>query len=131
MREANNTVLQSARNVNEWFDYFGTLSRHDFYATVGAVLTSGAKDVDRSLLLAIARKTHDDANFSEGLSIGEREKWEAFAEEVIFYAMASSDEKDRAAIEAGWSYTKDAGLRFGYKSGAIFETLRPHRVFSG
>jgi hypothetical protein len=86
--------------------------------------------VPRKFLMALARKLLEDAHFTDGLSKGERETWAEFADAMIANLMEKASQSDRELLQVAWAGEKDYAARFGYLSGAIYEVLAPHQVFS-
>lgn len=108
--------------------HFSGMTRSGFHEFLAGLMESGQPQ-NAHLLLGLARKLFEDANFSDGLPEAERISWSDFADNLLAQSMTGYPEAQRKSISDGWEATKDFAGRFGYKSGALYETLAPHRVF--
>jgi hypothetical protein len=83
-----------------------------------------------TVVLAAARKLHEFANFADDLDLEQRLKFEEMSKDIFKRAFVNSRQDQKEDMEKGWKSSQDLAERFGYRSGAIHETLAPHRIFS-
>lgn len=114
--------------ADELNQYFTKISYEEFRIVLDAVLGTGG--IKLNLVLALARKLHEHAHFSAGLSDRDRTVFIAEADEIMDFAFSMADEEVRPRISAAWDSSKDYCARFGFSSGVIYEVLAPHTVFS-
>ena len=93
-------------------------------------IVSTERAVSTSLLVGLARQLLRHGYFSEGLTEQERESFIVKADLIANVVLEGAEPSMSVTFKEAWAKDKDMNERFGYKSGAIWEALRPHRVFA-
>jgi hypothetical protein len=119
---------------------FDSLTSTEIFETMSLMTKSGFFDFiisdyvlemqNTTVVLAAARKLHEFANFADDLDLEQRLKFEEMSKDIFKRAFVNSRQDQKEDMEKGWKSSQDLAERFGYRSGAIHETLAPHRIFS-
>lgn len=119
---------------NMTFEEFHEFFEHAFHNRLASAIENG---VGRkyvlfrlSMLASLCQKMLESAHFLDGVTQEFRKATEDIANQHFDLLISLCDEKNNTAIKRAWKATEDYCARFGYKSGAVFEVLAPHRVFS-
>jgi hypothetical protein len=116
------------RDPDDLQNYLSARTRAEFHDLLEKTMHCSGP-VPYKFLMGLARKLHEDAHFTDGLSKGERETWAEFADVMIAGVMEKVSQSEREMLQVAWAATQDYAARFGYLSGAIYEVLAPHQVF--
>ena len=121
-------------------DIFKDLNSEEAFETMSLMTKAGFFDFivsdyvlemqDPTVVLAVARKLHEFANFADDLDLEQRLKFEEMSNDIFKRAFVNFRQNQKEAIEKAWKSSQDLADRFGYRSGAIYKTLAPHRIFS-
>lgn len=122
-------ILSKDLSVAEWSEYFCSLTEAQFIASLHAVVCSG-RPTSPPLLIGLARQLLRHGYYSEGLTEQERESFIAKADVIADLLLEGAEPSMAETFREAWAKDKDVSERFGYKSGAIWDALRPHRVFA-
>ncbi len=98
-------------------------------ASVRDIVNSG-RTVSPALLAGLARQLLRHGYFSEGLTEQERESFIAEADVIADFLLEAAEPSMAEKFREAWTKDKEVSERFGYKSGAMWDALRPHRVFA-
>ena len=128
-------ILSVNRTMEEWLSFFEDLTVNELLDLYDAVISFALKGSVRSmpltLLVSLARKLLEFGHFYYGLTDAQREWAISNATTVYEGVLASFSEGQaiRVTLETGWAALIDRCNRFGYRSGAIYEALAPHKMF--
>jgi len=128
-------ILSVHRSMDEWLSFFEDLTVDEFLDLYDAVISFAVKGSVRSMpmtfLVSLAWKLLEFGHFYYGLTDAQRELAISKATSVYECVLASFSEGHhvRVTLETGWAGSIDHCNRFGYRSGAIYEALAPHKMF--
>lgn len=128
-------ILSVHRSMDEWLSFFEDLTVNEFLDFYGAVISFDPKGSVRSMpmtfLISLARKLLEFGHFYYGLTDAQRQLAISEATSVYEGVLASFSEAHptRVTLETGWAAEIDHCNKFGYRAGAIYEALAPHKMF--
>ncbi len=121
-------ISKLSQGINQWHSYLGSLSEREFYSLF-TELPNFAQKVPSNFVISMAIKMLELGYLGDGL---ENETRQIFINNSrILYDFGSSgyDGEEKKKIHEAWNGSVDFCERFGYKSGAIYEILGPHKLF--
>lgn len=121
-------ISKLSKNVNEWHSYLGRLSEKDFYGLF-VDLRNFNQLVPSNFMIAMSRKMLELAHFGDGLENETRQFFIQISEILFDSGTSSYDIEAKRKMQDARETEIDYCERFGYKSGVIYEVLRPHQIF--
>lgn len=121
-------ISSLSKDINEWHSYLGSISEREFYGLFND-LRNFTQPVPSSFIISMSRKMLELAYFGDGLENESRQLFIQMSDILFESGTSRYDSEAKRKIQDARESEIDYCERFGYKSGAIYEALRPHKIF--
>lgn len=121
-------ISSLSKDINEWHSYLGSISEREFYSLFND-LRNFTQPVPSSFIISMSRKMLELAYFGDGLENESRQFFIQMSDILFESGTSRYDSEAKRKIQDARESEIDYCERFGYKSGAIYEVLRPHKIF--